>query len=353
MTVVPPSVHVTGESIEWATCDTLGVTTRAELVDALSSMAICASVVPHHVEGNRNEVVLALGGTLLRAGKSEQAVLRLVSALCDHTGDEEKQARLETVRNTAIRVRAGKPVTQFRRLRELLGEAAADALRSYLGENLDSLDTGRWRAAILDVEDRNDSGLGKLFAAWVGDRVRFATDARAFYVCGPDAIWTQDNDELEVGLRFDNFIVDRLEDLENVTGISDEERQRERKFLLKYRDRPNARNAIKQSASLVSIHTNEFDCGDDIIAVRNGLLNLREGVLTPCRPEHYVTRRLNIIYDQYADCPTFSRVLADAFKGDEALIAYFIGLMGYWLTGSRIVKNVTLFTAKAQTARAR
>jgi putative DNA primase/helicase len=42
---------------------------------------------------------------------------------------------------------------------------------------------------------------------------------------------------------------------------------------------------------------------------------------------------LSIIYDQDADCPTFRSVLVDAFKGDEALIDYFIGLMGYWLTG--------------------
>jgi putative DNA primase/helicase len=73
--------------------------------------------------------------------------------------------------------------------------------------------------------------------------------------------------------------------------------------------------------------------GDDIIAVPNGLLNLREGVLKPCRPEDYITRRLDIHYDPLADCPVFRRVLSDAFDGDEALINYFTGLIGYWLTG--------------------
>ena len=103
MTVFPPSIHQSGEAIEFAVCDELGVSTQAELLDRLSWMAMCAIVGPFYVKGKRNELVLALSGTLLIDGKSESEVLRLVEVLCDVTNDPEKAARLETVRNTAAR----------------------------------------------------------------------------------------------------------------------------------------------------------------------------------------------------------------------------------------------------------
>ena len=71
-----------------------------------------------------------------------------------------------------------------------------------------------------------------------------------------------------------------------------------------------------------------------MIPVRNGIVKLQDGTLTPLMPEHYVTKCLDVDHDPMASCPLFKKVLSDAFGGDDDLIAYFKGIMGYWLTGN-------------------
>ena len=65
MTVFPPSIHPMGEAIEFAEFGDAGNATRAGLMDSLTSMSICGIVVPLYQEGKRNDIVLALSGTLL------------------------------------------------------------------------------------------------------------------------------------------------------------------------------------------------------------------------------------------------------------------------------------------------
>ena len=103
MTVFPPSIHPMGEAIEFAEFGDAGNATRAGLMDSLTSMSICGIVVPLYQEGKRNDIVLALSGTLLSRGKSEQVVLRLVEVICEVTGDQEQASRFDAVRTTANR----------------------------------------------------------------------------------------------------------------------------------------------------------------------------------------------------------------------------------------------------------
>jgi hypothetical protein len=72
---------------------------------------------------------------------------------------------------------------------------------------------------MLDSDDQNDSGLGTAFAGSVSKRIRFAEDAARFYVCDSDGLWRQDEQALVVGLEFDNFIVDRVGQLDGLAGL--------------------------------------------------------------------------------------------------------------------------------------
>ena len=144
---------------------------------------------------------------------------------------------------------------------------------------------------------------------------------------------TPDTHGLQVAAELDTFIQTQVAELRtNLDGIPHDQCLSLTRFLLKYRNRANARNAIEQSRTFLASEVHELEGRDDVIAVGNGLLGLTDGELIPLRPEHFVTKSLTVTYDPSADCPNFKKVLSDAFGGDDDLIKYFQGISGYWLT---------------------
>ncbi|MGE0055994.1 MAG: phage/plasmid primase, P4 family [Hyphomicrobium sp.] len=347
MTVFPPSTHESGEIIEFSMCEEIGTTTQSELKARLSLMAICAVVLPHYIEGKRNEIVLALSGTLLTRGRSEHEVRNVVEVLCDFTGDEEKDDRLEAVRSTATRSNKGQPFTQTRHLGDLIGNDAMDGLQVYLeldGNYPSSATTNRSTPGVLVLDDQNDTGLAKLFADQVRDRVLFDSGAANFYVYR-EGVWQHDQQGLQVAAELDSFIQSQVSALrENLEGVPPDQCIANIKFLLKYRNRTNARNAIDQSRTFLSkADLQKLQGTADAVAVGNGLLGLKDQKLSPLKPEHYVTKRLAVNYDPAADCPNFKRVLSDAFAEDDDLIKYFQGIIGYFLTPNTDRQELYIF----------
>ena len=335
MTVSPPSIHPSGEAIEFAEHGEPGTATRVALMNSLSLMAICGVVVPCFVEGKRNEIVLSLSGTPLTHGKSEREVLRIVEVLCEATGDLEKTNRLDVVRATSARKSKGEPFKQKRHLADLLGDHVAHDLSRYLsnGERLQTSFEAPWIGA-LSRDDQNDTGVAKLFAAHVKERVLFDQETARFQIYHK-GIWGHDPHALKVTSELDKFINDQVAQLRtSMESVSDEQCASQIKFLLRYRNRVHVRNVIEQSRPFLRAETGRLDRHNDMIPVRNGIVKLQDGTLTPLMPEHYVTKCLDVDHDPMASCPLFKKVLSDAFGGDDDLIAYFKGIMGYWLTGN-------------------
>jgi len=133
-TVVPPSVHPSGEQLMWHT-DTLEPAT----VDADALKRACARVAAAAVlaarwrEGCRNDLTLALAGYLARCGWSEEDSVQFIGAVCAAAGDREWRNRLEAVRATFRKVAQGEPCTGLPTLTELLGERVAERLSEWLG----------------------------------------------------------------------------------------------------------------------------------------------------------------------------------------------------------------------------
>lgn len=89
----------------------------------------------------------------------------------------------------------------------------------------------------------------------------------------------------------------------------------------------------------IQLLCNEFnkeEITDNIISFTNGFLNTRTWEFAPPNPENYITpdRVIDDIYDpRDEESPDFYKVVCDAFEGNEALIHYFLTLMGYALLG--------------------
>ncbi len=135
-TVIPPSIHPSGEVVAWdSTGDPTGVHV-ATLQQAVAHVAAVALLARHWpVKGSRHDVFNALAGFLLPAEWLPERATDFIEALIIATRDEEGRDRLASVRSTIKTLAAGRQATGGPRLAELLsdGQLVIDRVREWLG----------------------------------------------------------------------------------------------------------------------------------------------------------------------------------------------------------------------------
>ena len=138
-TVIPPSVHPSGERLEWMG-GSLGEPARVELTDlqeAVARLAAAALLARRYpAQGRRNDHALALAGLLLGGGMAETDAHRLVFAAARAGGSTEPDKRANAVFSTAKQLAAGEPVTGGPRLAEIIGDGGTkvvSAITKWLG----------------------------------------------------------------------------------------------------------------------------------------------------------------------------------------------------------------------------
>jgi DNA polymerase I-like protein with 3'-5' exonuclease and polymerase domains len=136
-TVAPPGVHESGEPILWHSFGQPNKVDAAALREAVGAVAAATLLARHWpAKGARQDAFLALAGALLRAQWAQDAVKRFVAAVVVATRDEERRKRVQAVSPTAKKLQEGAPVTGWRRLEELLGQAGQEVVakaREWLG----------------------------------------------------------------------------------------------------------------------------------------------------------------------------------------------------------------------------
>lgn len=83
----------------------------------------------------------------------------------------------------------------------------------------------------------------------------------------------------------------------------------------------------------VAADINDFDGDPDVLAVRNGVINLRDGSLRPHDASLHLTRKIDVNYDPDAACPRWDQFLAEVFPEYPDLPAFIQRLVGYGITG--------------------
>lgn len=149
-TIIPPSVHPSGENYRWEG-EPWGGEQGPALIDGRRLEAQVATLGLATVllekwpkKGGRHEAYLALAGGLLRHGEGvhpywERNLPVLIGALVDATQDEDgEEARVSEVMSTTVeRLRSGGKVAGFGRLADILGTEHVDQVR-VLRRNVES-----------------------------------------------------------------------------------------------------------------------------------------------------------------------------------------------------------------------
>lgn len=136
-TVFPPSVHESGEAIQWEINDDPATVEFAQLSDAAAELAAASAILRHWpTEGGRHDTVLALAGALLRNGRTTDQANDFITAIAEEVGLADRVRSGEVRRavdDSAKKLANGSPVSGLPKLAEAIGDVACNAAAKWLG----------------------------------------------------------------------------------------------------------------------------------------------------------------------------------------------------------------------------
>lgn len=241
-------------------------------------------------EGERDNVLTSLAGTMRRRGASEEAILEAL--------------RVENANRVV-------PPLSDKDLRRI-AKSIARKPPAGTGENF------------------SDLGNARRFIAQHGDAVR-SISARRWFIW-EDTRWSPD----ETG-RIARMAKDVVRSLYVEASHMPDATAREAllKHAVKSEQAPRI-SALIQLASTepeIALKPEALDKNPWLLNVLNGTLDLQSGKLRKHDRMDHITKVAPVTYDPAAECPRWEKFLHDVFDGDAELIEYAQRAFGYSLTG--------------------
>lgn len=258
--------------------------------------------VPHKLEripeGQRNNTLTSLAGTLRRRGLETDEILSLLFSINDG--------------------RCNPP----------LGEAEVRAI---------AISVGKYESAIpLAVavdQDRyplNEIGDGRRLADACRNDSRYCPGFKV-WLCFNGIRWSKEDGEME---RRAKSVALSLKDLADAV----EEKELKKEILRHYKS--STRGAIvremmrlAESEPGMSINADQLDRNLMLFNTKSGTIDLETGNLRPHDREDFITKISPVVYDENAECPLWINFLNEIMGGDEELVEYLQYVIGYCLTG--------------------
>jgi hypothetical protein len=153
-TLVPPSVHPSGEAITWDDDGEPAEASGEELKRQVALLAAATLLVRHYpAGGGRHSAALVLGGVLARAKWNAKDIAWFVGAIAKAAGDEEGKDRVQAATSAVALLNAGEDTPGLPRMREEWTEEVADLFAQWIGYDAEGTPAlGRVRAASGDTQ---------------------------------------------------------------------------------------------------------------------------------------------------------------------------------------------------------
>ena len=180
-------------------------------------------------------------------------------------------------------------------------------------------------AYLLDYED-NDSGNGEKFAAMYGDKLRYCESEKQWYhydgicwECAPMSLLNNMARELQ---QHFTVLANAAQDTQRIKAAK----------ALGNNDKLN--NMIKAASNRMIIDIREFNQHNHLLAVANGVVDLRTMKMIEPLPEYYITVKAPIPYNSEAEQPSrFLRFIQEICCNRKELYWYLLRVLGYCITG--------------------
>jgi hypothetical protein len=132
--MVPPSLHKSGELISWDEEGAATAVEGAELKECVATLAAASMLVRRYPpDGARHTAALVLGGVLARAGWEEKDIAWFVGAVAQVAGDEESADRARSAADAVALLAEGKDTPGLPRMRAEWGGALTDLFAEWIG----------------------------------------------------------------------------------------------------------------------------------------------------------------------------------------------------------------------------
>lgn len=191
------------------------------------------------------------------------------------------------------------------------------------------------------LTDLGNARFARDFIAAQGSGAKFSPEAGFFLLKG--GVWRPDKlDRARAYVQeaADRIaaIADRLADEADADPDNGTKRKVARRWASWARHSQSSRGidaALKELAALPEVATdvNAFDRDPDVLAVANGVVNLRTGELAPHDPALLLTRRVEVDYDPAARAPRWESFLEEIFQAHPDLPGFMRRWVGYGITG--------------------
>jgi putative DNA primase/helicase len=332
-TVVPPSIHPSGESVEFSEMGSPGTADFNDLLLQCKLMATAIEVAPHWNSGSRHELSLAVAGALLRAQVSLDGVFQVIRAVCRLRRDEEEEDRLRSIRTTADKLLRGEPVTGWPKLSEFIGSRSCDHIGNWFQVGPSEAQTSVANAdAPFTRDSLNDAGNSERTKRLFGSDLMYVTQFRRFF-CWDGVRWVEDPDSLKTRAVCLDSVNDYLSQVTN-RRIDTFDNEKVASFLRRSKDRVRLNAQFDLLRSMLACDASKLDANEHKIGCLNGIIDLSSGSHSAPDRAAKITKTLNVEYDADADCPKFKKLVRDLLGGDRDKIEFLQKLAGYWLTGS-------------------
>lgn len=130
-TVVPPSVHASGDVLRWERNASPLTIAPDDLLNAVRAVAIAALFARHWPSGSRHVAAGHLAGFLLRVGFDGPWTVQIIRTAATIAKDEEVEDRARIAKDTAAKHANGEKTTGGPKLAELFGRGEELAARVY------------------------------------------------------------------------------------------------------------------------------------------------------------------------------------------------------------------------------
>jgi P4 family phage/plasmid primase-like protien len=345
-TVVPPSIHPSGENVRFEegfdrTPSNIDADVLTVAVRRVASAALLARHWPG--QGARHSAFLALAGVLARSGCSTNDAIAFIQVIyrCLWQDQSELGAADTEVRSTFEKHAAGGEITGLPTLLGLMDKKVVDTAMGWLGvSRTQQTQVGETTPALRSYY-WNDTGNADRLADLYGQELIYCTERNSYYV------WTGQQwrfDEfVEAEKRAETTMLEAYGEAKHIAG--EETRKAFLRFVSKSLSRASLASMIHLTKKKVrQARAIDFDQDPWALNTESGTIDLRTSELRPHKPEDLLSKLIPIRYDCRAQCPQFMAFLyrimgshPDASEVDNAnaeqLLLYLQKVFGCAATG--------------------
>jgi putative DNA primase/helicase len=175
----------------------------------------------------------------------------------------------------------------------------------------------------------DEMSLARMFEETTAQRLRYDRDSKKWYYFN-DVVWVED---AQAPMRLVLGLIEEL-NLGEKGGTTDS--------LKRFRSAAGFRGIVHNAELREGLHISpqEFDKHSNLLAVKNGVVDLATGTFRAATADDYLRRQANVIFDAQASCPHWIRFMRSVTCEDRALYAFIRRALGYTLIGQA---NLQLF----------